>query len=59
MAVTGSKKWQTKRAENSLRATEMDFWRRAAGKSKLEKIRIEHMLVEDIQIAQLKWYEHV
>jgi len=46
----------------------MDFWRRAAGKSRLEKIRnegiqeiinVRHTIVEDIHVAQLKWYGHL
>ena len=46
-------------------ATEMDFWRRAARRSKLERIRNDtiremmeglNKLVDDIRITQLIWY---
>lgn len=46
----------------------MNFWRRAAGKSRLERIKnkriqeimeVEHTIVGDIQVAQPKWYGHV
>jgi len=46
----------------------MDFWRRSAGKSRLEKIandkireimKLETTIVEDIQRRQLIWYGHV
>ena len=51
-----------------LEATEMDFWRRAAGKSKLDRVRneriqnimgVKHRISEDIKINQLRWYGHV
>lgn len=51
------------RGHNSkLYALEIDFWRRAARKSKLEQIRnggIGRTLVEDIKIQQLIWQRHV
>lgn len=65
----GSEVWPLK--ENALKmieATEMDYWRRAAGKSKLDKVRNEkireimgtkHNLTEDIRVNQLRWYGHV
>ncbi|XP_030748221.1 uncharacterized protein LOC115876551 [Sitophilus oryzae] len=49
-------------------ATEMDFWRRAAGKSILDRVRneriqnvmgVKHRISEDIKINQLRWYGHV
>jgi len=53
----GSEVWQLKqRSENSLKVTEMDFWKRAAGKSRWERIRneriqeimnVRHTIVED------------
>jgi hypothetical protein len=47
--------------------TEMDFWRRSAGKSRRERIRNERIremkvnttIVEDIRTNQLRWYGHV
>jgi len=36
----GAEVWQlTKKSENKLLTTEMDFWRRTAGRSRQEKIR--------------------
>lgn len=65
----GSEVWQLKeRTKRMLEATEMDFWRRSAGRSKLERIRndrvrevmnVTHTITEDITINQLKWYGHV
>ncbi|XP_030761386.1 uncharacterized protein LOC115886399 [Sitophilus oryzae] len=60
----GSKVWPLKELE----AIEMDFWRRAAGKSKLDRVRneknqnimgVKHRITEDIKINQLRWYGHV
>ncbi|XP_057670224.1 uncharacterized protein LOC130902259 [Diorhabda carinulata] len=51
-----------------LEATEMDYWRRAAGISRLEKIsndrireimKVQHTITEDIRMNQLRWYGHV
>lgn len=51
-----------------LEATEMDFWRRAAGRSKMERItnerireimNVRHTIVEDIKDKQLIWFGHV
>ena len=51
-----------------LEATEMDFWRRSAGKSRLERItnerireimEVKHTIVDDIKNSQLIWYGHV
>ncbi|XP_030762003.1 uncharacterized protein LOC115886839 [Sitophilus oryzae] len=49
-------------------ATEMDFWRRAAGESKLDRVRneriqnimgVKHRISEDTKINQPRWYGHV
>ncbi|XP_045480901.1 uncharacterized protein LOC123685289 [Harmonia axyridis] len=65
----GSEVWQLKAsAEKTLEATEMDFWRRAAGRSKLERFTnnrireimgVTHTITQDIKINQLRWYGHV
>jgi len=53
---------------NKFRALEMDFWRRSAGRPRLEEItndkirkimKVETTIVEEIQLRQLIWYEHV
>jgi hypothetical protein len=61
--------WQLgKSEEQRIMATEMDYWRRAAGISRLERIRNERVreimrvdgnIVEDIRKKQLIWYDHV
>ena len=65
----GSEVWQLKeRSKRLLEATEMDFWRRSAGRSKRDRVRNEeireimnvtHTIVDDISVNQLKWYGHV
>ncbi|XP_030765262.1 uncharacterized protein LOC115889414 [Sitophilus oryzae] len=65
----GSKVWPLKeRNLKLLEATEMNFRRRAAGKSKLDRVRseriqnimgVKHRISEDIKINQLRWYGHV
>ncbi|XP_030752875.1 uncharacterized protein LOC115879950 [Sitophilus oryzae] len=57
----GSEVWPLKeRNLKLLEATEMDFWRRAAGKSQLDRVRNERIRIsEDIKINQLRWYGHV
>ncbi|XP_045471806.1 uncharacterized protein LOC123678703 [Harmonia axyridis] len=49
-------------------ATEMDFWRRSAGRSRIERIRNEGIreimgvksnIVNDIRTKQLIWFGHV
>lgn len=65
----GAEVWQlSKKQKNSLLAVEMDFWRRAAGRSRMEHTRneeirrqmnVERTLVEDIEKQQLVWYGHV
>ncbi|XP_044760850.1 uncharacterized protein LOC123318297 [Coccinella septempunctata] len=69
MITYGSEVWRLKkRMENVLLATEMDFWRRAAGRSRTERIRnerirdimgIKHTIVDDIRTKQLVWFGHV
>ncbi|XP_030748906.1 uncharacterized protein LOC115876990 [Sitophilus oryzae] len=58
----------SKSMEGKLLATEMDFLRRSARKSKLEKVRNEEIrritkkeitIIEEIQKKQLIWYGHV
>lgn len=61
--------WPLKdRTEKMLRATEMDYWRRAAGRSRRERVTNErirevmgvtHTIVDDIRRRQLVWYGHV
>ncbi|XP_030753355.1 uncharacterized protein LOC115880307 [Sitophilus oryzae] len=65
----GSEVWLLKeRNLKLLEATEMDFWRCTAGKSKLDRVRneriqnimgVKHRISEDIKINQLMWYGHV
>ncbi|XP_030763072.1 uncharacterized protein LOC115887736 [Sitophilus oryzae] len=65
----GSEVWQLKsRTENMLLATEMNYWRRSAGKSKREQITnnrvreimgVEHTTVDDMRTKQLIWFGHV
>lgn len=67
--IYGSEVWQMKdRTENFLKATEMDFWRRAAGRSRREKVTneiireimgVKHTIMDDIKTKQLMWYGHV
>lgn len=64
-----SEVWQIKeRYKRKLEATEMDFWRRSAGKSRLERVtnnrireimNVKHTIVDDINTKQLRWYGHV
>lgn len=65
----GSEVWQINKAmERKLLATEMDFLRRAARKSRLERVtneeirritKKEETIMEEIQRKQLVWYGHV
>lgn len=67
--VYSSEVWPLKvRTEKMLEATEMDYWRRAAGKSRMERVtnerireimNVEHTIVEDIRDKQLVWFGHV
>jgi len=64
-----SEVWQIKeKSERTLMATEMDFWRRAAGKSKLERytnerireiMGVTHTIADEVRVKQLRWYGHV
>ena len=56
------------RSDKLLEATEMDYWRRAAARSKLEKVRnvrireimgVQYSVVDDIKTKQLRWFGHV
>lgn len=61
--------WQLKeRTIRTLEATEMDFWRRAAGRSRIERIpndtirtnmEVGHTITDEIRTKQLRWYGHV
>jgi len=61
--------WSLKeRAKKKLTATEMDFWRRSAGKSRMERVtnerirqimKVQGTIVDDIGTQQLRWYGHV
>lgn len=65
----GSEVWPLKeRTLKTLEATEMDFWRRAAGRSRIERItntrireimNVDHTIVDDIRDKQLIWFGHV
>lgn len=56
------------RTVRTLEATVMDLWRRAAGKSRVERITnnrireimsINRTIFDNIRTQQLKWYDHV
>ncbi|XP_030753973.1 uncharacterized protein LOC115880819 [Sitophilus oryzae] len=65
----GSKVWQlSEKHKKKLMSIEMDFWRRSARISRLDRIRnerirekmkVEGNIVRDIQEKQLQWYGHV
>lgn len=65
----GCEVWQFGAAlERSLLATEMNFWRRSARRSRLERIRndrirevmnVNHTIIDDIRAKQLIWYGHM
>jgi hypothetical protein len=65
----GSETWTlNRRQQNKLLATEMDYWRRSARKSRRERIRntvtsevmeMEKIILERIEQKQLQWYGHV
>lgn len=67
--VYSSEVWPLKvRTTNMLEATEMDYWRRAAGKSRMDRVtnerireimNVKHTIVEDIKDKQLVWFGHV
>jgi len=64
-----SEVWPLKdRTTKMLEATEMDFWRRAAGRSRMEKVtnirireimKVKHTIADDIMDKQLVWFGHV
>ncbi|XP_030763000.1 uncharacterized protein LOC115887680 [Sitophilus oryzae] len=64
-----SEVWPLKeKAERTLNATEVDFWRRSAGKFRKDKIpnetirrqmKLKDDIVDDIRTQQLIWYGHV
>lgn len=64
-----SEVWPLKETtKKMLKATEMDYWRRAAGRSRMERIpnerirevmKVKHTIVDDIQDKQLIWFGHV
>jgi len=51
------------RSEKSLKVTEMDFCESRSERIRNEQIEeimyVRHTVVEDIHVAQLKWYGHV
>ncbi|XP_030751599.1 uncharacterized protein LOC115879091 [Sitophilus oryzae] len=63
-----SEVWPLKeKTERTRKATEMDFWRRSAGKSRIDKIpsetirrqmELKHDIEDDIRTQQLIWYGH-
>ncbi|XP_060525285.1 uncharacterized protein LOC132701394 [Cylas formicarius] len=64
-----SEVWPLKeRTMRTLEATEMDFWRRAAGRLRTERVpnevirttmKVGHTISDEIRTKQLKWYGHV
>ncbi|XP_060527377.1 uncharacterized protein LOC132702626 [Cylas formicarius] len=64
-----SEVWPLKeRTMRTLEAIEMDFWRRAAGRPRTERvpneairttIKVGHTISDEIRTKQLKWYGHV
>ena len=61
--------WQIKETmKRMLETTEMDFWKRATGRSRFERItnerideimQVTHTRVDEIKNRQFIWYEHV
>lgn len=64
-----SEVWQIKQStEKMLITTEMDFWRRSAGRSRRDRVRndrireimgVRKTITDDIKTKQLIWYGHV
>ncbi|XP_060528291.1 uncharacterized protein LOC132703178 [Cylas formicarius] len=64
-----SEVWPPKeRNMKTLEATKMDFWRKAAGRSRTERVpseairttmKVGHTILDEIRTKQLKWYGHV
>ncbi|XP_044755015.1 uncharacterized protein LOC123313968 [Coccinella septempunctata] len=69
VVLYGCEAWQLSvLQQNRLLALEMDFWRRSAGVSRIQRIRNERIreimdaettIIDDIKKAQLTWYGHV
>ena len=69
IVLYGCETWQlNKNLEKRLLALEMDYWRRSAGKSRIERMtndrireimKVETTIIEEIQRRQLIWYGHV
>jgi hypothetical protein len=67
----GAEVWKTPTTEmNKIISTEMDVLRRAARKSRMERIKNEHIkeimgvtgkpnIIEIIEMKRLQWYDHV
>jgi len=64
----GSETWEVnKRNENRLKAVEMDFWRRACGVSRIERVRNGEIrrsqrkkdIMDTVDMKRLVWYGHV
>jgi hypothetical protein len=69
-----SEVWQIKeKTKKLLTTTEMDFWKRSAGRSRRERVTntnskptrireimgVKHTIINDIKTKQLVWYDHV
>lgn len=69
VALYGSEIWQlSEQHKNQLKVMEMDYWRRAAGISRRDRVRNTRIreimdagrdIVEEIEKRQLLWYGHV
>lgn len=69
VVLYGCETWQlTKALERRLLSLEMDFWRRAAGISRAERItnqrireimKVGQTIIDEVQRRQLVWYGHV
>ncbi|XP_073994543.1 uncharacterized protein [Rhodnius prolixus] len=69
VATYAAENWTlSRRAEGSLLALEMDFWRRSCGVSRLqripnseirEKAKVEKTILYTIETKRLKWYGHL
>lgn len=69
ITLYGCEAWQiNKQTENDLRVLELDYWRRSARKSRLDKVpndeikrimEVDDELINELQRKQLEWYGHV
>ena len=69
IVLYGSEVWTMNRQHaNRLTTVEMDFWRRAARKSRIERIQnaeirrmmhAERTIMDEIEHRRLKWYRHL